>query len=130
MVMRKHQRYFPVYSSDGQLLPKFIAVANGPVNAALVKAGEPSIPACNICHIGRSMTLRYPAGNEAVLRARFEDALFFYESDIKKPLREYVPALSGILFQQQLGTMLQKTERVQQLIPHLAAAMGMSGRPS
>ena len=66
MVMRKHQRYFPVLSTQGQLLPAFITVANGPVDVPAVAAG-----------------------NEAVLRARFEDATFFYKEDLKHPLEEF-----------------------------------------
>jgi glycyl-tRNA synthetase beta subunit len=66
MVMRKHQRYFPVFAPSGGLLPAFVTVANGPVDAAAVAAG-----------------------NEAVLRARFEDAAFFYNEDLKHPLQEF-----------------------------------------
>lgn len=65
MVMRKHQRYFPLYSADNKLLPAFITVANGPVDTAAVAAG-----------------------NEAVLRARFEDAAFFYREDLKHQLAD------------------------------------------
>ena len=67
-VMRKHQRYFGVREggADGRLLPHFLAVANGPVSPDLVRAG-----------------------NEAVLRARFEDARFFYRGDLRKPLVEH-----------------------------------------
>lgn len=64
--MRKHQRYFPVFGPDGRLLPAFVTVANGPVDAAAVAAG-----------------------NEAVLRARFEDAAFFYAEDMKTPLADF-----------------------------------------
>lgn len=66
MVMRKHQRYFPVFSAQQQLLPAFITVANGPVDTAAVAAG-----------------------NEAVLRARFEDAAFFYREDLKHQLADF-----------------------------------------
>lgn len=66
MVMRKHQRYFPVFSPAGKLLPAFVTVANGPVDAGAVAAG-----------------------NEAVLRARFEDAAFFYKEDLKQPLAAF-----------------------------------------
>jgi hypothetical protein len=66
MVMRKHQRYFPVFAPSGGLLPAFVTVANGPVDTAAVAAG-----------------------NEAVLRARFEDAAFFYNEDLKQPLEEF-----------------------------------------
>ncbi|GBF89751.1 hypothetical protein Rsub_02921 [Raphidocelis subcapitata] len=107
MVMRKHQRYFPVFapasgSSPGGLLPAFITVANGPVDAAAVAAG-----------------------NEAVLRARFEDAAFFYREDLKSTLEELRPKLAGTLFQRDLGTLLDKTDRVAALTPHLADAMGL-----
>lgn len=73
MVMRKHQRYFPVYASDAPdaaLLPHFVTVANGPVDAATVVHG-----------------------NEAVLQARFEDASFFYAEDLKTPLEAKKPRL-------------------------------------
>lgn len=72
MVMRKHQRYFPVYASssssngDAKLMPLFVTVANGPVDIATVAAG-----------------------NEAVLRARFEDATFFYKEDLRQRLEEF-----------------------------------------
>jgi glycyl-tRNA synthetase len=66
MVMRKHQRYFPVFSPAGQLLPSFVTVANGPVDSVAVAAG-----------------------NEAVLRARFEDAAFFYNEDLKQSLAAF-----------------------------------------
>jgi glycyl-tRNA synthetase len=66
MVMRKHQRYFPIFSADGKLLPSFITVANGPVDPAAVAAG-----------------------NEAVLRARFEDATFFYKQDLQQQLADF-----------------------------------------
>lgn len=67
MVMRKHQRYFPLFdSASGALLPYFITVANGPIDPAAVAAG-----------------------NEAVLRARFEDATFFYSEDLKQPLEDF-----------------------------------------
>ncbi len=68
MVMRKHQRYFPVLASaapDAPLLPRFVTVANGSVDPAVVAAG-----------------------NEAVLRARFEDATFFYREDLKLKLED------------------------------------------
>lgn len=67
MVMRKHQRYFPVIEpNSGALMPYFITVANGLVHTPVVAAG-----------------------NEGVLRARFEDASFFYNEDLKQPLEEF-----------------------------------------
>lgn len=67
------------------------------------------------------------AGNEAVLRARFEDALFFYESDLKRKLEEYKPSLANIAFQKDLGSMLDKTSRVENIIPSLAELCSLTG---
>lgn len=103
MVMRKHQRYFPVYSLDGgHLLPHFITVANGEVDRTKVAAG-----------------------NESVLRARFEDATFFYREDLRQPLAAFRPRLSGTMFQKDLGSLLDKTERVEKLVAPLAEAAGL-----
>ena len=66
-VMKKHQRYFPIMdSSEENLLPYFVTIANGPIDSILVTLG-----------------------NEAVLRARFEDALFFYKQDLTKDLEYF-----------------------------------------
>ena len=78
--MRKHQRYFPVSDAAGHLLPCFVTVPNGNIDAALVSAG-----------------------NEAVLRARFQDALFFYQEDLKHDLASFRPKLAGMLFHKELG---------------------------
>lgn len=67
-------------------------------------------------------------GNEAVLQARFEDAQFFYNSDLRQPLEAFIPKLEGTQFHRSLGNLLQKTERVQQLIAPLAEACGLSGQ--
>ncbi|KAK9809022.1 hypothetical protein WJX72_008075 [[Myrmecia] bisecta] len=105
MVMRKHQRYFPLYhKGSGDLLPHFITVANGPVHIPTVRAG-----------------------NESVLQARFEDAQFFYSQDLRHPLASLRPQLAGMLFQKELGTMLDKSDRVVQLIQPLSQAMGLAG---
>lgn len=104
MVMRKHQRYFPVEApGGGALLPHFVTVANGPVDERAVAAG-----------------------NEAVLRARFEDASFFYKEDLKTPLQDLRPRLSGTTFQKDLGSLLDKAQRTEQLVAPLAAAAGLS----
>ncbi len=66
-------------------------------------------------------------GNEAVLQARFEDAQFFYNSDLRQPLEAFLPKLEGMQFHRSLGSLLQKTERVRQLIAPLAEACGLSG---
>ncbi|BFI41976.1 glycyl-tRNA synthetase beta chain [Marchantia polymorpha subsp. ruderalis] len=102
-VMRKHQRYFPVVSeATGQLLPAFIAVANGKIDEDIVRKG-----------------------NEAVLRARYEDARFFYESDTSKKLADFRPLLKGITFQEKLGSMLDKSMRVEKMVRSLGLAMGL-----
>ena len=90
--MKEHQRYFPVLK-DNKLLPNFIAVRNGDSNRIdLVKAG-----------------------NEKVLRARLADALFFYHEDTKKPLESFVDKLQTVVFQAKLGTVYDKTLRIEKL---------------
>ena len=104
MVMRKHQRYFPVEdASSGELLPHFITAANGDVDEDAVRVG-----------------------NESVLTARYQDARFFYEADTKRTLAAFKPELEGITFQTELGTMLEKTARVEKLAPALAKTLGFS----
>jgi glycyl-tRNA synthetase len=116
MVMKKHQRYFPVYKKapNGEananakmkatsLLPYFITVANGDVDPDAVRAG-----------------------NEAVLRARFADAQFFYQEDRKRTLAEVRPGLAQTLFQKDLGSLLDKSDRVVRMAPAVAAAAGWS----
>jgi glycyl-tRNA synthetase len=127
-VMRKHQRYFPVYAAAAggsgdsagpaaanananaanananapPLLPKFVTVANGPVDVPAVAAG-----------------------NEAVLRARFEDAAFFYREDLKRPLRDFRPKLKGTVFHRDLGSLFDKSVRVEALAAPLADALSL-----
>eukprot|EP01018_Ginkgo_biloba_P001304 Gb_24660 [translate_table: standard] len=102
-VMRKHQRYFPIEdASSGKLLPAFIAVGNGRVDKATVRRG-----------------------NEAILRARYGDAKFFYQLDTRKPLVEFREQLKGILFQEKLGSMLDKTKRIEEMLVRLSAVMGL-----
>ncbi|MCL4495134.1 MAG: glycine--tRNA ligase subunit beta [Firmicutes bacterium] len=91
--MRVHQRYFPVRDENGQLLPYFIGVRNG---------------------IGDDLdTVR--RGNEKVLRARLQDALYFYRNDLRHRLADYRPQLDRIIFHQKLGTYGDKIGRVQAL---------------
>ncbi|MCL7046918.1 hypothetical protein MKW94_006110 [Papaver nudicaule] len=101
MVMQKHQKYFPVADIHGKLLPYFIAVANGAIDESVVRNG-----------------------NEAVLRARYEDAKFFYEMDTNKKFNEFRNQLKGILFHEKLGTMLDKMMRVEKTVAKLCLAMG------
>ncbi len=91
--MRDHQRYFPVKAADGSLLPVFITVRNG----------------------GREHLDVVAHGNERVLRARLADAQFFFDEDRKKTLAEHREKLHTVVFQQGLGSMYEKTERLAQL---------------
>ncbi|TKB09358.1 glycine--tRNA ligase subunit beta [Desulforhopalus sp. IMCC35007] len=96
--MREHQKYFPVVNSAGRLMPGFIAVNNTTVN-------NPDVTR---------------KGHQRVLRARLEDALFFYNGDLKVPLEERVKGLDGIIFQAKLGTMLEKKDRLVKLVRIIA----------
>jgi len=100
IVMQKHQKYFSIIDESGQLLPYFIAVANGAINEDVVKKG-----------------------NEAVLRARYEDAKFFYEVDTRKRFSEFRDQLQGILFHEKLGTMLDKMNRLKKMVSKLCLAL-------
>ena len=101
-VMRKHQRYFALEDADGQLMNHFIGVRNGD--------GE---------HLDKVIQ-----GNEHVIRARFSDADFFYQADIQKPLKDYLPRLGALTFQADLGSMLEKNERVAKTIDGLGRLLG------
>lgn len=97
--MREHQKYFPVMGTDGKLLPLFVAVNNTRVKDAALTA----------------------SGHERVLRARLEDGLFFFKEDRKRPLADRCRELHGIVFQNKLGTMQAKSERIKKLAGLLAA---------
>lgn len=103
--MREHQRYFPVFSNDGKLLPVFITVRNG---------GSDYID-----------VVRH--GNERVLRARLADAEFFYTEDQKAPLATRVEKLKTIVFQEGLGTLYDKTLRLERLAAVIAEKIGVTG---
>jgi glycyl-tRNA synthetase len=103
-VMKKHQRYFPVYTPEGRLLPYFITVRNG-----------------DAVHLDM-----VTAGNEQVLRARFADAAFFYKHDTQYTLADCVPRLATLTFQAKLGSMLDKVHRLEQLIPIVARLLGLT----
>ncbi len=96
--MREHQKYFPVRDGQGRLLPYFVAVNNTRVADIAVTR----------------------KGHERVLRARLEDALFFFDADRQRRLEARLPELSGIIFQARLGTMLEKSERLLKLTALLA----------
>jgi glycyl-tRNA synthetase beta chain len=104
-VMRDHQKYFAVEDAKGKLLPHFLAVLN--------TDGD---PAGLIRH-----------GNERVLRARFNDARFFWQTDQKHPLRERVSWLKNVTFQKDLGSYFDKTLRVQRLCSWLCEEVRQNG---
>ncbi|MEQ4530474.1 MAG: glycine--tRNA ligase subunit beta [Mixta sp.] len=100
--MKGDQKYFPVYGNDGKLLPHFIFVAN-------IESRDPQ---------------QIIAGNEKVVRPRLADAEFFFNTDRKKRLEDHLPRLETVLFQQQLGTLRDKTDRIQALAGWIAAQIG------
>ena len=109
-VMRDHQKYFAVEDADGKLAPHFLAVLN-----------TDSDPQGLIRH-----------GNERVLRARFNDARFFWETDQKKSLLERLELLKHVTFQKDLGSYFDKTQRVQRLCSWVSEILkqgGISVRP-
>ena len=102
-VMMKHQRYFPI-EKNGRLLPNFIAVRNGDeLHLDLVQQG-----------------------NEHVLSARFADADFFVRSDLQHPLEHYRERLRTLTFQKQLGSMYEKSTRIEKLVNALVPMLGLA----
>ncbi|WJV58427.1 glycine--tRNA ligase subunit beta [Pectobacteriaceae bacterium C111] len=100
--MKGDQKYFPVYDNNGKLLPNFIFVAN-------IESKDPQ---------------QIIAGNEKVVRPRLADAEFFFNTDRKRRLEDHLPRLQTVLFQQQLGTLRDKTDRIQVLSGWVAAQIG------
>ncbi|HCR3776253.1 TPA: glycine--tRNA ligase subunit beta [Morganella morganii] len=100
--MKGDQKYFPVYDKNGNLMPNFIFVAN-------IESSDPS---------------QIIAGNEKVVRPRLADAEFFFKTDCKKRLEDNLPRLSTVLFQQQLGTLRDKTDRLEALAGWIAGQIG------
>ena len=100
--MKGDQKYFPIYDKDGKLLPHFIFVSN--IN--------PEDPSAII------------EGNEKVVRPRLTDAEFFFKTDLKQKLVDRLPRLETVLFQQQLGTLKDKTDRIEQLAGEIAKQIG------
>jgi glycyl-tRNA synthetase beta chain len=105
-VMRDHQKYFAVEDADGKLAPHFLAVLN--------TDGDPK------------GTIRH--GNERVLRARFNDARFFWDTDQKTPLTARVDMLKAVTFQKDLGSYQGKAERMAKVAGPLAATLAKSGQ--
>jgi glycyl-tRNA synthetase beta chain len=104
-VMRDHQKYFALEDAEGKLLPHFLAVLN-----------TDSDPHGLIRH-----------GNERVLRARFNDARFFWETDQKKSLLERLDSLRNVTFQKDLGSYYDKTQRVQRLCSWVSEILKQNG---
>ncbi|WP_158162059.1 glycine--tRNA ligase subunit beta [Grimontia hollisae] len=100
--MKGDQKYFPVYSEDKQLLPNFIFVSN-------IESKEPR-------HVIE--------GNEKVVRPRLADAEFFFDTDRKRPLIDRLPQLETAIFQKQLGTIKDKTDRITKLAGYIADKIG------
>ena len=100
--MKGDQKYFPIYDKDGKLLPHFIFVSN--IN--------PEDPTAII------------EGNEKVVRPRLTDAEFFFKTDLNQKLVDRLPRLETVLFQQQLGTLKDKTDRIEQLAGEIAKQIG------
>jgi glycyl-tRNA synthetase beta chain len=101
-VMKAHQRYFPVVdATTGELLPHFLCVINADA----------------------TFSNNMVAGNQRVLNARFEDAKFFFEADTAEPLEAKLEKLKGVTFQKGLGTLWDKTHRLQALMPILHTAL-------
>ena len=100
--MKGDQKYFPIYDKDGRLLPHFIFVSN--IN--------PEDPTAII------------EGNEKVVRPRLTDAEFFFKTDLKQKLVDRLPRLETVLFQQKLGTLKDKTDRIEQLAGEIAKQIG------
>lgn len=99
--MREHQRYFSVVDDRGELLPWFITVSN-------TRAEDMAV---------------VQAGNERVLAARMSDAAYFFDHDVKAPLADRVEGLKKVTYQEKLGTVYDKVERVKKLAGHLAGIM-------
>lgn len=103
--MEEHQKYFSVLDADGKLMPKFITISN-------IESKDPQ---------------QVIAGNEKVIRPRLADAAFFYDNDCKKTLAEHGEGLAKVVFQQQLGTVADKCQRIGRLASVIADHIGGDG---
>lgn len=106
-VMETHQRYFALYQKDGKLINKFVTITN---------------------YIGNEFE-NIKAGNLRVIKARLDDAVFFFNEDTKKPLEAYVENLKGMTFQKGMGSVYDKTQRIIKLSDKIAHSLGVS-KPS
>jgi glycyl-tRNA synthetase len=103
-VMKKHQRTFPLLDDQDEMLPYFIAVRNG---------GDEHLD-----------IVRH--GNAEVIRARFADAEYFYAEDTKQPLEDFLARLDTLTFQEELGSVLDKVQRLGKLVPEIAPLLGLT----
>lgn len=105
-VMETHQRYFPVFTNEegGELLPYFITISNGdPTKSGIIAAG-----------------------NERVIKARLADAQFFYKTDLASPLESYLPKLEKVTFQDELGSVRGKVQRIEKIAAQIADQLAVS----
>ena len=100
--MLSNQRYFPIFDAEGKLTREFVIVSNA----------DPKVSDTVV------------AGNERVVRPRLDDAKFFFDEDLKRPMEEFVQRLGIVTFQEKLGTTLQKVQRMEKLAAAAAAAAG------
>lgn len=103
-VMRKHQRYLPVRDESGKLMPYFVTMANGAIDDDVVRAG-----------------------NESVLRARYEDAAFFWDADLKVGLDDFRRNIDSLTFENRLGSFAQRADRIRDVAQALAGHVELSG---
>ena len=106
-VMETHQRYFALYTKEGKLINKFVTITN---------------------YIGNEFE-NIKAGNLRVIKARLDDAVFFFNEDTKKPLEAYVENLKGMTFQKGMGSVYDKTQRIVKLSEKIATELGVN-KPS
>lgn len=106
-VMETHQRYFALYEKNGKLINKFVTITN---------------------YIGNEFE-NIKAGNLRVIKARLDDAVFFFNEDTKKPLENYVENLKGMTFQKGMGSVYDKTQRIIKLSEKISNALGVN-KPS
>lgn len=100
--MAEHQKYFPVLDNDGRLMPAFITVSN-------IESKDEKVVV---------------EGNEKVIRPRLADAAFFYDNDCRKSLEQHAEPLANVIFQQQLGTVADKCQRISTIAAQIAAHVG------
>ena len=104
--MLSNQRYFPIFDAQGKLTREFVIVSNA----------DPKVSATVV------------SGNERVVRPRLDDAKFFFEEDLKRPMEEFVQRLGIVTFQEKLGSTLQKVGRMERLAKAVAQAAGEDGQ--